>query len=117
MPRSGWLYLPWAGAALGLILLDAVEACLHTDGFLHRYRSVLAVGRAMDKLAYVETQAPGMLIVANSGIDHAFDPATVQTNLPGTPPGQVFNFDMPGTDARTLSACWCCFSKCWAGRP
>lgn len=102
LPRSGWLRAPGAGALFALVLLALVEAALHTDAFLQRYRSVFAVGRAMDKLHYVESHAPRFLIAGNSRVDNAFDPVTLQENLPGINPGKIFNLGMPGADARAL---------------
>jgi len=102
MRRPGWMYAPGAGFGFGLALLFAVEACLHTDEFLYRYRSVFAVGRAMDKLRYVESRVPGILIVGNSRVDNAFDPKTLQAALPRVASGQIFNLGMPGADARAL---------------
>src|ERR1700720_1151671 len=98
--RPGWLYAPGAGFVFALALLAVVEVWLHNDDFLYRYRSVFAVGRAMDKLRYVESQAPAVVIVGNSRVDNAFDPVTVRANLHGIEPGQVFNLGMPGADAR-----------------
>lgn len=100
MPK--WLIAPGGGAAVALLLLGAVEAFLHTDGFLFRFRGVFAAGRVMDKLRYVETRSPGILIIGNSRVDNAFDPAAVQAGLPAVSPGDIFNFGMPGADARTL---------------
>jgi len=102
MRLPGWMYAPGAGFVFGLALLFAVEAYLHTDAFLYRYRSVFAVGRAMDKLRYVESRAPAILIIGNSRVDNAFDPKTLQAALPGVAPAQFFNFGMPGADARAL---------------
>lgn len=101
-PRSRWLRTPGAGALFALVLLALAEGALHSDAFLYRYRSVFAVGRAMDKLRYVETHVPRVLIAGNSRIDNAFDPVTLQANLPGTRAGEVFNLGMPGADARAL---------------
>ena len=102
MQRPGWLYAPGAGLVFAAALLALVEAYLHTDAFLYRYRSVFAVGRAMDKLRYVESHVPPVLIVGNSRVDNAFDPVTMQANLPWIKPGEIFNLGMPGADARTL---------------
>lgn len=102
MRRPGWLYAPGAGFVFGLALVFAVEAYLHTDDFLYRYRSVFAVGRAMNKLRYVELHVPTILIVGNSRVDNAFDPKTLQAALPAVAPGQIFNLGMPGADARAL---------------
>lgn len=101
-PRWAWLGAPGAGALFAVVLLALVEAGLHSDAFLYRYRSVFAVGRAMDKLRYVESQVPQVLIAGNSRVDNAFDPVTLQANLPGTAPGEVFNLGMPGADARAF---------------
>jgi hypothetical protein len=102
MPHSAWPYAPAAGALFAIALLALVEAALHSDAFLYRYRSVFAVGRAMDKLRYVESHVPLLVIVGNSRVDNAFDPVTLQANLHGMRPGQVFNLGMPGADARAL---------------
>ena len=102
MRYAHWLYTPGAGCVFALALLGAVEAYLHTDGFLYKYRSVFAVGRALDKVRFVESHVPRILIVGNSRVDNAFDPTTVQANLKGVAPGEIFNLGMPGADARTL---------------
>ena len=88
--------------AFAVLVLGAVEAWLHTDAFAYRYRSVFAVGRAVDKLRYVETHVPALLLVGNSRVDNAFDPVTLQKHLPGIPPQQAFNLGMPGADARVF---------------
>lgn len=100
--RPDWLYAPGAGFVFALALLAIAEAWLHSDDFLYRYRSVFAVGRAMDKLRYVESHAPAVVIVGNSRVDNAFDPVTLHAHLRGIEHGQVFNLGMPGADARAL---------------
>jgi hypothetical protein len=102
MQRPGWLYTPGAGFVFAAVLLAVVEAYLHTDAFLYRYRSVFAVGRAMDKLRFVESHVPPVLIVGNSRVDNAFDPMTLQAKLPWIEARGIFNLGMPGADARTL---------------
>jgi hypothetical protein len=87
---------------MAITLLGVVELCLHTDAFLQRYRSVFAVGRAAAKLHYVESHVPTVLLIGNSRVDNDFDPATLQAQLPAVRPGTIFNFGMPGADARTL---------------
>lgn len=44
MRYAHWLYALGAGFVFALPLFVGVVACLHTDGFLCKYRSVLAVG-------------------------------------------------------------------------
>ena len=56
----------------------------------------------MDKVRYVETHVPSIVIVGDSRVDNGFDPATVQAGLPGVRPGQIFNLGMPGADTRAL---------------
>lgn len=85
-----------------VLLLALAEGALHADAFLYRYRSVFAVGRAVDKIRYVEAHLPRVLVAGNSRVDNAFDPITLQANLPGVRPGEVFNLGMPGADARAL---------------
>ena len=102
MRSSGWLCAPGAGALFAVVLLVLAEGALHSDAFLYRYRSVFAVGRAMDKVRYVESHVPHVLIAGNSRVDNAFDPVTLQTHLPGTQTGEVFNLGMPGADARAF---------------
>jgi hypothetical protein len=93
---------PGLGVAFALLLLLAVEAVLHTDAFGLRYRAVFAAGRAMDKLLYVESTVPRLLIVGNSRVDNGFDPAAVAARLGVAKPGRIFNFGLPGSDTRTL---------------
>lgn len=93
---------PGLGLAFALLLLAAVEAVLHTDAFLVRYRSVFAAGRAMDKVRYVESHPPALLIVGDSRVDNGFDPQAVGERLGVAHRDQIFNLGLPGSDARTL---------------
>lgn len=85
-------------AAVTLAWLLFVELALHSDAVLWRYRSVFAVGRATDKLLWVESHRPAVLIAGNSRIDNGVDPLTVGAEA-GLPPGRVFNFGIPGANA------------------
>jgi hypothetical protein len=85
-----------------LLLLAVVEAVLHTDGFLYRYRAVFAVGRAMDKVRHVESHPPTLLIVGNSRVDNGFDPQALAERLGVAQRNRIFNLGLPGSDARTL---------------
>lgn len=76
---------------------------MHTDNFLHRYRSVFAAGRTMDKVLYAERHCPGMLIIGNSRADNGFDPRTLGQHLDFPVPGGIFNLGLPGADAGVLS--------------
>ena len=84
-----------------LLLLLGVELALHNDTVMHRYRSVFAVGRAMDKLHYVETQPPGVLFLGNSRTDNGIDPRAVSRVL-GAPPPIALTWD-------------CRVRTCWPG--
>ena len=87
------------GVLVGLAIILAIELYLHTDRFLYQYRSVFAVGRAMDKLRYVEQTTPSLLIIGNSRVDSGFDPQTLSSV--GNPSwGTAFNLGIPGANAR-----------------
>ena len=75
---------------------------MHTDDFLYRFRSVFAAGRALDKVAYVESHAPKLLIMGNSRADNGFDPRTVGAAAALFEAGQIFNLGLPGADTRVL---------------
>jgi len=86
--------------AIGLLLI--VEAWLHTDAFLYRYRSVFAAGRAMDKVRYVESARPRLVVAGNSRVDNGFDPVVLAAGLGLDRPASAFNLGVPGADARAL---------------
>lgn len=83
----------------GLILL-CVELALHSETVMHRYRSVFAVGRAMDKLHFVEHRPPHVLFLGNSRTDNGVDPRTVSHVL-GQPDSYSFNLGLPGANMLT----------------
>jgi hypothetical protein len=90
------------GLIVAALLLLAVEFLLHTDEALYRIRSVFAAGRAIDKVLFVERNAPDLLIMGNSRADNAFDPATVAAAMGAAAPARMFNLGLPGADARIL---------------
>jgi hypothetical protein len=94
---------PGLGLLIAGLLLLAVELWLHTDGFLHRYRSVFAAGRALDKTMHVEAHCPNLLIIGNSRVDNGFDPITVTSGLELPVRQGIFNLGIPGADARVLA--------------
>ena len=81
-----------------LALLLCFELALHSDAVLQRYRAVFAVGRAIDKIAYVERTHPALLILGNSRADNGIVPAT----LLGSSGVRAFNLGMPGANALVL---------------
>lgn len=85
-----------------IALLLTIELYLHTDGFLYRYRSVFAAGRAMDKVLYVERSTPRILILGNSRVDNGFDPKTLTKGLPAAQKPAAFNLGIPGANARIV---------------
>jgi hypothetical protein len=93
---------PGRGLLVAVLLLALVELGLHTDAFLYRFRSVFAAGRAFDKLQYVETHTPDLLILGNSRADNGFNPRIVVQALGVPLPRGAFNLGMPGADARVL---------------
>lgn len=99
MAAARW---PGRGLLVALVILAVVEAAMHGDGFLYRFRSVFAAGRAMDKIRYVEAHDPALLFLGNSRTDNAFDPRTVLKAAGLNLPGGAFNLGLPGADARVL---------------
>lgn len=90
------------GLAVGLLLLLGVELYLHSDDFLHRYRSVFAVGRAADKVRHVAEIQPALVFIGNSRVDNGIAPSTIATTL-GAEPDRVFNLGVPGVNTRVLN--------------
>jgi hypothetical protein len=88
---------------VALLCLAALEAWLHTDDFPFRFRSVFAVGRAIDKLQYAERHCPELLILGNSRADNAFDPKTLLAAGTTFRPRSAFNLGLPGADTRVLA--------------
>lgn len=83
----------WVAA---LIIL-CVEAALHSEPIMQRYRSVFAVGRALDKLHYVEAHPPRVLFVGNSRTDNGIDPGAL-SHIVGKPASYSFNLGLPGAN-------------------
>jgi len=98
-----WVTRPGRGLLVAVVLLCVVEAWLHTDIFLLKFRSVFAAGRAMDKVVYAETHRPGLLILGNSRADNGFDPRTVQRAYDADSVRSAFNLGLPGADTRVLA--------------
>jgi len=88
---EGAFWLTW-------LLVGGVEFCLHSETVIHQYRSVFALGRAYDKLHYVERHPPHILFVGNSRTDNGIDPLTVTLALPGER-FDGFNLGVPGANA------------------
>jgi hypothetical protein len=86
---------PFAGLAIAALLLMGIEAFLHSDSFLFRYRSVFAAGRAMDKLLALETEPKAVVALGNSRVDNGFHPEVLQQQTGR----EAFNLGLPGAEA------------------
>lgn len=91
---------PGLGGAfwLAMLLVTAVEISLHSEAVIHKYRSVFALGRAYDKLHFVENTPPQILYLGNSRADNGIDPRTVSRAWQGGGPSG-FNLGVPGANA------------------
>ncbi len=89
------------GVLIGLAVLLGVEFYLHSDAFLHRYRSVFAVGRAADKIVYVAKRQPNVVFIGNSRVDNGISPQSVANAL-HLDKDEVFNLGIPGQNTRVL---------------
>jgi hypothetical protein len=83
---------------IAVLIVLCVELAFHSDSMLHRYRSVFAVGRALDKLHHVEKNPPRLLVIGNSRIDNGVDPLAVSHAL-NTARAYSFNLGLPGANA------------------
>jgi hypothetical protein len=83
---------------LALLLVGGIEICLHWEPAIHQYRAVFALGRAYDKLQYVERHPPHILFIGNSRTDNGIDPRAVSRALPGERL-EAFNLGVPGANA------------------
>jgi len=90
------------GIIIGLLVLFGVELYLHNDDFLHRYRSVFAVGRAADKISHVVKMQPTIVFMGNSRVDNGIAPEVVSSTLK-LRREDVFNLGIPGQNTRVLS--------------
>ena len=90
------------GVIIGLLVLLGIELYLHNDDFLHRYRSVFAVGRAADKITHVVKMQPNIVFMGNSRVDNGIAPEVVTSTLEMNQ-GEVFNLGIPGQNTRVLS--------------
>jgi hypothetical protein len=83
-------------------MLLGAELYLHNEDFLHRYRSVFAVGRAADKITHVVRMQPAIVFMGNSRVDNGIAPEVVSSTL-NLRRGEVFNLGIPGMNTRVLS--------------
>ena len=83
-----------------VFLLLCAESALHSEAVMHRYRSIFAVGRAIDKLHYVEAHPPRVLFLGNSRTDNGIAPRTF-ASIFGRPDSFGFNLGMPGANLLT----------------
>lgn len=91
---------PGLGGAfwLALLLVGLVEVAMHSEGVIHRYRAVFAIGRAYDKIHFIERDPPQILFVGNSRTDNGIDPRTVSRAWPDNR-FRSFNLGLPGANA------------------
>ena len=91
---------PGLGGAfwLALLLLALVESALHSEQVIHQFRAVFALGRAYDKLQYVEHNPPPVLFIGNSRIDNGVDPRTFGRAW-ADDHRRGFNLGLPGANA------------------
>jgi hypothetical protein len=83
-----------------LLVLAAAEGLMHSEAFLYRLRGVFAVGRAFDKVLYVERHPPHLLVLGNSRVDNGIDPVTLAGQIGhGT---TAFNPGLPGAGATAI---------------
>lgn len=102
-PCLGRLRLPpGLGKAFwfAVLIVACVEFALHSEAVLQRYRSVFAVGRALDKLHDVERQPPRVLFVGNSRTDNGVDPRALG-RATGQPAEHFYNLGLPGANVLT----------------
>lgn len=85
---------------VAVLIVLCVEAALHSEPIMQRYRSVFAVGRAMDKLHYVEAHPPRVLFMGNSRTDNGIDPGAL-SHIFGKPASYSFNLGLPGANLLT----------------
>lgn len=91
---------PGLGGAfwLALLLVGLVELAMHSEGIIHKYRAVFALGRAYDKIHHIERNPPQVLFVGNSRTDNGIDPHTVSRSRPDNSL-RSFNLGLPGANA------------------
>lgn len=85
---------PW----FALLLVGVVELAMHSEGVIHKYRAVFALGRAYDKIHHVERDPPQILFVGNSRTDNGIDPGRVNRAWPDAHL-RSFNLGLPGANA------------------
>lgn len=95
MTRSGM------GLLTAIVLLAGVEIGLHQDDIVARYAAVFGAGRAMEKVLYLESAPPQLLLLGNSRMDNGFDPRQIAPAL-GLAPDRVFNLGIPGANMAIL---------------
>lgn len=86
------------GALFAVFIIILIEAFLHTDTFLLKYRSVFAAGRAMDKLNAITELPVETLLLGNSRVDNGFSPTIFIDKLNM----KAFNLGIPGANAEVL---------------
>jgi hypothetical protein len=84
---------------LAALLLAGAESALHSEAIMHRYRAVFAVGRALDKVHFVEHSPPQLLFLGNSRTDNSIASPTIERQFKW-PPHSVFNLGLPGANAQ-----------------
>lgn len=89
------------GVLVSLMVLFGIELYLHNDDFLHRYRSVFAVGRAADKIVHVVEMQPTIVFMGNSRVDNGIAPESVSSIL-DLRKNAVVNLGIPGLNTRGL---------------
>lgn len=100
--NRGWTAALGPAAWIALALLACFELALHSDAVLQRYRAVFAVGRATDKIDFVEHARPSLLVLGNSRADNGIAPDALLAAA-GSPSGvRAFNLGMPGANALVL---------------
>ncbi len=83
---------------LALLLVGLVELAMHSEGVIHKYRAVFALGRAYDKIHHIERDPPQVLFVGNSRTDNGIDPRAVNRSWPNNHL-RSFNLGLPGANA------------------